>query len=115
MDCNGPSHALQESLSVRKTAKKLDVSISTAFRWRHRLLNGLGQFQINTTLSGIAEMMKPCSGILKRVPAISHENDVNMEEITTLEAEAQTKYMLLPETAPIKCFRLFWNICPGKL
>jgi transposase-like protein/IS1 family transposase len=50
------AHAMQDSLSVRKTAKKLDISISTAFRWRHRLLNGLNQFRINTTLSGIVEM-----------------------------------------------------------
>jgi Homeodomain-like domain len=50
------ARAMQESLSVRKTAKRLDISVSTAFRWRHRLLNGLSQFWINTTLSGIVEI-----------------------------------------------------------
>jgi transposase-like protein/IS1 family transposase len=50
------ARAMQESLSVRKTAKKLDISISTSFRWRHRLLNGLSQFRMNTTLSGIIEI-----------------------------------------------------------
>lgn len=48
--------ALQLSLTVKQTAEFLDVSISTAFRWRHRLLSGLKVFRTLPVLSGIVEI-----------------------------------------------------------
>lgn len=48
--------ALQQSLSVRKTANYLGISISTAFRWRHRFLSGLHDSRDNIFLTGIVEI-----------------------------------------------------------
>lgn len=50
------TRAMQDSLSVRKTAKKLEISVSTAFRWRHRLLSGLKKYRQKVDLSGLVEM-----------------------------------------------------------
>lgn len=48
--------ALQQSMTVRKTAKYLNISVTTAFRWRHRLLAGLSTTRNLAILSGIVEI-----------------------------------------------------------
>jgi transposase-like protein/IS1 family transposase len=48
--------AMQEGLSIRKTAKKLGISIDTSFRWRHKLLNGLDNYRQKVDLSGVVEI-----------------------------------------------------------
>jgi transposase-like protein/IS1 family transposase len=50
------ARALQQSMTVRETARYLDVSVSTAFRWRHRMLTGLGDARQDVVLHGIVEM-----------------------------------------------------------
>jgi transposase-like protein/IS1 family transposase len=50
------ARAMQESLSVRKAADKVGISISTSFRWRHRLLAGLQPLHQKTELSGLVEI-----------------------------------------------------------
>jgi transposase-like protein/IS1 family transposase len=50
------SKAMQEGLSIRKTAKKLKISVDTSFRWRHKLLNGLDAYRSKVELSGVVEM-----------------------------------------------------------
>jgi transposase-like protein/IS1 family transposase len=50
------TEALQKSLTLEQTAIELDISISTAFRWRHHLLKGLGVCHQNIQLSGIIEV-----------------------------------------------------------
>jgi transposase-like protein len=50
------AQAMQDSLSIRKTAEKLGISINTSFRWRHRLLNGLEKYRQKVQLSGIVEI-----------------------------------------------------------
>lgn len=46
--------ALQEGLSVRKTAQTCDVAVSTAFRWRHRFLRAAKTHK-PSPLGGIVE------------------------------------------------------------
>lgn len=46
--------AINEGLSVRKTAEKCNIVVSTAFRWRHRFLETLSS-DVSDKLSGIAE------------------------------------------------------------
>jgi transposase-like protein len=46
--------ALRDALSVRATAERCGVAVSTAFRWRHRFLRGAKTKQPNR-LSGIVE------------------------------------------------------------
>lgn len=41
-----------EGLSLRKIADRLDISVDTAFRWRHKLMSA---YTSNQTLTGIAE------------------------------------------------------------
>jgi transposase-like protein/IS1 family transposase len=50
------ARAMQESLSVRKTASKLKISVSTSFRWRHKLLASLRLYRQKTQLSGLIEV-----------------------------------------------------------
>lgn len=50
----GQQEALQEGLSVHKAAAKLEVSPSTAFRWRHRFLK-LAQPVMAVELTGVVE------------------------------------------------------------
>lgn len=50
------TQALQKSLTLEQTAAELNISISTAFRWRHRLLEGLGANHQKVQLSGIIEI-----------------------------------------------------------
>jgi len=50
------TQALQQSLTLEQTAAELDISISTAFRWRHRLLEGFGVNRQKVQLSGIVEI-----------------------------------------------------------
>jgi transposase-like protein len=46
--------ALREGLSVRKTAERCGICVSTAFRWRHRFLTAIRQ-DTPEKLEGIAE------------------------------------------------------------
>ena len=46
--------ALKDGLSVRKTAKRCNVCVSTAFRWRHRFLTAI-QKDAPAKLEGIVE------------------------------------------------------------
>ena len=47
------AHSLSEGESVRKSAARCDVPVSTAFRWRHRFLRAI---KTNTArLGGIVE------------------------------------------------------------
>jgi transposase-like protein len=46
--------ALRDALSIRATAERCDVAVSTSFRWRHRFLGGAKTKQ-PTQLSGIVE------------------------------------------------------------
>lgn len=46
---------LSEGLSVRESAKRLGVSVSTAFRWRHRFLQAVTAHQ-PVLMSGIVEL-----------------------------------------------------------
>lgn len=48
--------AMQNSLTIRKTAEELEISVSTSFHWRHRLLNGLEKYRQKVQLSGIIEI-----------------------------------------------------------
>ena len=43
-------------MTLEQTAAELNISISTAFRWRHRLLEGLGVNHQKVQLSGIVEI-----------------------------------------------------------
>jgi transposase-like protein len=49
------ARCLEEGLSIRKTAKCVGISPSTAFRWRHRFMERLGATHTET-LSGVIEM-----------------------------------------------------------
>lgn len=48
------AQAMVDGLSVRKAARAADISRTTAFRWRHRMLDTLSQLQ-HTELTGIVE------------------------------------------------------------
>ena len=48
--------ALQQSLTVRETARYLGVCIDTSFRWRHRLLAGVKSARGKVKLTGIVEI-----------------------------------------------------------
>ncbi len=50
--------ALQQSLTIRETAAYLDVCRDTAFRWRHRMLDGVQAAHRGDKLSGIVEIGK---------------------------------------------------------
>ena len=46
---------MMTGLSLAKIAPKCGISVLTAFRWRHKVLNAIKkQFQ-NTTVSGVVE------------------------------------------------------------
>ena len=51
---------MHNCLSIRKTATLLDVSVDTAFRWRHRFLESLKASQPEC-LAGVVKPMKPSS------------------------------------------------------
>ncbi len=42
-------------LSLAKIATKLNISVPTAFQWRHKILKAIKNFQSNTIIGGIVE------------------------------------------------------------
>lgn len=63
---------MNKGLSLRKTATKCDISLQTAFRWRHRFLNAMNKqplkrLHTNNVLSAI-RLPYSCKGKSKRLP-----------------------------------------------
>lgn len=48
-------HCMIEKYSLRKTAKTCNISLSTAFYWRHKILDALQKMQDKVELDGVVE------------------------------------------------------------
>ncbi len=92
-------HCMIKKYSLRKTAKICNISLPTAFTWRHKILDALQEIQENVKLDGVVEVDKTflpisCNG---------HHKDFNFPRLAKKRGTANSKRGLPKELVCIPC------------
>ena len=92
-------HCMIEKYSLRKTAEICDINLSTAFNWRHKILDALQEMQENIKLDGIIE----ADEIFMPISYKGHHKDFNFPRSAKHRGMANTKRGLSKELVCIPC------------
>lgn len=88
-----------EKYSLRKTAEICDINLSTAFNWRHKILDALQEMQESVKLDGIIEADETFMPISYK----GHHKDFNFPRSAKHRGTANTKRGLSKELVCIPC------------
>lgn len=80
-------HYMIEKYSLRKTAKICGINLSTAFNWRHKILDALQEMQNSVKLDGIVEVDETFMPISYK----GHHKDFNFPRSAKHRGAANTK------------------------
>ncbi|WP_462109165.1 IS1595 family transposase [Campylobacter concisus] len=92
-------HCMIEKYSLRKTAEICDINLSTAFNWRHKILDALQEMQESVKLDGIIEADETFMPISYK----GHHKDFNFPRSAKHRGTANTKRGLSKELVCIPC------------
>ncbi|WP_459817390.1 IS1595 family transposase [Campylobacter concisus] len=92
-------HCMIEKYSLRKTAEICDINLSTAFNWRHKILDTLQEMQESVKLDGIIEADETFMPISYK----GHHKDFNFPRSAKHRGTANTKRGLSKELVCIHC------------
>ncbi|EKO4732241.1 IS1595-like element ISCaje5 family transposase [Campylobacter coli] len=92
-------HCMIEKYSLRKTAEICGIALSTAFFWRHKILDTLQKMQDEVKLNGIVEADETFMPISYK----GHHKDFNFPRLAKKRGTANTKRGLSKELVCIPC------------
>lgn len=92
-------HCMIEKYSLRKTAEICGINLSTAFNWRHKILDTLQEIQENVKLDGIIEADETFMPISYK----GHHKDFNFPRSAKHRGTANTKRGLSKKLVCIPC------------
>ncbi|HEB9431739.1 TPA: IS1595 family transposase [Campylobacter coli] len=92
-------HCMIEKYSIRKTAEICSINPTTAFNWRHKILDALQQMQNEVKLGGIVEADETFISISYK----GHHKDFNFPRLAKKRETANTKRGLSKELVCIPC------------
>jgi transposase-like protein len=92
-------HCMIEKYSIRKTAKICSINPTTAFNWRHKILDALQKMQDEVRLDGVVEADETFTSISHR----GHHKNFNLPRLAKHRGTANTKRGLSKELVCIPC------------
>ena len=92
-------HCMIEKYSLRKTAEICNISLPTAFAWRHKILDALQEIQDNIKLDGIVEAGETFMSISYK----GNHKSFNLPCLVKKRGAANTKCGLSKELVCIPC------------
>ena len=92
-------HCMVEKYSLRKTAEICGIALSTAFYWRHKILDALQKMQNEVKLDDIVEADETFMPISYK----GHHKDFNFPRLAKKRGTANTKRGLSKELVCIPC------------
>ncbi|MFL1707540.1 IS1595 family transposase [Campylobacter sp. MOP7] len=92
-------HCMIEKYSLRKTAEICDISLPTAFAWRHKILDALQKMQDEVKLDGIVEADETFMPISFK----GHHKNFNLPRLAKHRGEPATRRGLSKEQVCVSC------------